>query len=138
MYEVTFSEWEACVSAGGCNGYRPDDRGWGRGNRPVMNVSWDDAQSYVRWLSSKTGHNYGLLSESEWEYVARAGTETPFYFGSTISTDQANYNGNYTYGSGREGVYRRKTLPVGRFSANVWGVYDMHGNVWEWVQGLLE
>ncbi len=134
VYEVTFAEWEACVDDGGCNGYRADDNGWGRGNRPVINVGWTDAQSYVRWLSQKTGHNYGLLSESEWEYVARAGTTTPFHFGSTISTDQANYNGNYTYGSGRQGVYRGQTVAVGSFSANAWGVHDMHGNVWEWVQ----
>ena len=134
VYEVTFSEWDACVADGGCGGYRPSDRGWGRGNRPVINVSWNDVQSYVRWLSQKTGHAYRLLSESEWEYVARAGTETPFHFGSTISTDQANYNGNYTYGTGRKGVHREKTLSVGSFSANGWGVHDMHGNVWEWVE----
>ena len=134
VYEVTFSEWEACVADGGCGGYRPSDIGWGRGNRPVINVSWEDAQSYVRWLSQKTGHSYGLLSESEWEYVARAGTTTPFHFGRTISTGQANYDGDYTYGSGRKGVYRGKTVSVGSFSPNAWGVHDMHGNVWEWVE----
>ena len=134
VYEVTFSEWEACVNAGGCGGYVPDDRGWGRGNRPVIYVSWEEAQSYVRWLSQRTGHRYSLLSESEWEYVARAGTDTPFYFGSTISTDQANYDGDYTYGAGRKGLDRGKTLPVGSFSANAWGVHDMHGNVYEWVE----
>ena len=134
VYEVTFSEWEACVDAGGCGGYVPGDGGWGRGNRPVIKVSWKDAQSYVRWLSAKTGHRYGLLSESEWEYVARAGTETPFHFGTTISTDQPNYNGNYTYGTGGRGLHRGKTLPVGSLRANAWGVHDLHGNVWEWVQ----
>ena len=96
VYEVTFSEWDACVSDGGCAGYRPNDEGWGRGNRPVINVSWWDAWRYVEWLSTETGESYRLLSESEWEYVARAGTTTPFHFGETISTDQANYNGNYT------------------------------------------
>ena len=75
-----------------------------------------------------------LLSESEWEYVARAGTSTPFHFGETISTSQANYNGNDTYGSGRQGVYREQTLPVGSFSPNAFGLYDVHGNVWEWTQ----
>ena len=134
VYEVTFAEWDACVSAGGCEGYVPDDAGWGRGNRPVINVSWEDAQSYVRWLSKRTGKSYRLLSESEWEYVSRAGTTTPFHFGSTISTGQANYDGNYTYGGGRKGLYREKTVSVGSFSANVWGLYDVHGNVWEWVE----
>ncbi len=134
VYEVTFAEWDACVASGGCNGYRPSDRGRGRGRRPVINVSWDDAQAYVSWLSSKTGHSYHLLSESEWEYVARAGTRTAFHFGKTISTSQANYDGNYTYSSGRKGVYRDKTVPVGSFSSNAFGLYDIHGNVWEWTQ----
>ena len=132
-YGVTFSEWDACVSGGGC-GHRPDDAGWGRGTRPVMGVSWDDAQSYVEWLSAETGERYRLLSESEWEYAARAGTRGPFHFGSTISTDQANYDGNYTYGSGRKGVYREETVPVGSFPSNDFGLHDMHGNVWEWVE----
>ena len=134
VYEVTFQEWDACVSGGGCNGYRPDDKGWGRGNRPVIRVNWDDAQAYVRWLSDKTRQRYRLLSESEWEYVARAGTTSPFHTGSTISTDQANYNGNFTYGTGREGVYRRRTVEVGSFSPNAFGLHNVHGNVREWVQ----
>ena len=131
VHEVTFAEWDACANAGGCGGYRPNDRGWGRRNRPVIYVSWDDAQSYVRWLSRMTGERYRLLSESEWEYVARAGTTTPFHFGWTISTAQANYDGDYAYGSGRKGRYREKTVSVGSFSANAWGLYDVHGNVWE-------
>ena len=135
VYEVTFASWDACAAAsGGCNGYRPEGVSWGRGRRPTINVSWDDAQTYVRWLSGKTGKHYRLLSESEWEYVARAGTRTPFHTGSTISTDQANYDGNDVYGSGREGVYHGKTVPVGSFPANAWGLHDVHGNVWEWVQ----
>ena len=134
VYEVTFSEWEACVNGGGCGGRRPTNHGWGRGNRPVINVSWEDAQAYVTWLSRKTGETYRRLSESEWEYVARAGTTTPFHFGTTISTGQANYDGNYTYGSGRKGRYREKTVPVGRFAANRFGLHDVHGNVREWVQ----
>ena len=132
-YEVTFAEWDACVSDGGCNGYRPKDRGWGRGNRPVIYVSWYEAKAYVAWLSRKTGKRYRLPSEAEWEYAARAGTTTPFHFGSTISTDQANYDGNYTYGSGRKGVYREKTVPVGSFPSNAFGLHDVHGNVKEWV-----
>ena len=132
-YEVTFSEWDACVSGGGC-AHRPGDAGWGRGTRPAIYVSWEDARSYVSWLSGKTGERYRLLSESEWEYAARAGTTGPFHFGSTISTDQANYRGTFTYGSGRKGVYREETVPVGSFSANGFGLHDMHGNVWEWVE----
>ena len=134
IYEVTFDEWDACVADGSCGGYRPDDEGWGRGRQPVINLSWHDAQTYVAWLSGKTGKRYRLLSESEWEYVARAGTRTPFHTGSTLSTDQANYNGYYVYGCGQEGVYRGKTVPVGSFAANAWGLHDVHGNVWEWVQ----
>ena len=134
VYEVTFSQWEACVAGGGCRGHRPSDKGWGRGNRPVINVSWKDAKAYVEWLSRKTGKGYRLLSESEWEYVARAGTRTPFHTGRTISTEQANYNGRYTYGSGRKGRYRKRTTPVGEFPANRFGLHDVHGNVWEWVE----
>ena len=132
-FEVTFREWDACVSEGGCS-HRPDDQGWGRGIHPVINVNWDDAQQYVSWLSRKTGEQYRLLSESEWEYIARAGTTGPFHFGSTISTNQANYDGKYTYGSGSEGVYRKKTVSVGSFPANRFGLHDVHGNVWEWVE----
>ena len=134
IYEVTFDEWDACVAGGGCGGYRPEDL-WGRGRHPVIFVTWNDAQSYVQWLSDKTGKRYRLLSELEWEYMARAGPRTPFHTGSTISTDQANYDGNHVYGpSGRKGVYRRKTVPVGSFPANAYGLHDVHGNVWEWVQ----
>ena len=121
--EVTFDEWDACVRAGGCNGYRPDDEGWGRGALPVINVNWEDAQAYVSWLSESTGAAYRLPSESEWEYAARAGTTTPFHTGSTISTDQANY------GDGNRGPKF-----VGTFAPNAFGLYDMHGNVWEWVE----
>ena len=133
-YEVTFGEWDACVSDGGCAGYWPDDEGWGRGRRPVINVSWEDAQMYVAWLTDKTGKKYRLLSESEWEYVARAGSTTSFHTGETISSSQANYDGNFTYGMGRRGEYRERTTPVGTFRPNVYGLYDVHGNVQEWVQ----
>ena len=133
VYEATFAEWDACVRGGGCGRYLPDE-GWGRGNRPVIYVSWEEAQAYGRWLSRETGQEYRLLSESEWEYVARAGTTTPFHTGRTISTDQANYDGNYTYGAGSEGKYREQTMPVGSFAPNAFGLYDVHGNVWEWTQ----
>ena len=133
VHEVTFAEWDACRRGGGCS-HTPDDKGWGRGSRPIINVSWEDAQEYVRWLSRETGKRYRLLTESEWEYVARAGTTTPFHYGATITTEQANYNGSYRYGSGRKGIFRRKTMPVSSFPANAFGLHDVHGNVWEWVE----
>ena len=121
IHEVTFSQWDACHRAGRCS-YNPLDNRWGRGNRPVIDVSWNDAQEYVRWLSEETGAKYRLLSESEWEYVARAGTTGPFHTGSTILRDQANYGGS-------------GTLEVGsRLESNRFGLHDVHGNVWEWVE----
>ncbi|MEY4750252.1 MAG: hypothetical protein RIQ60_2466 [Pseudomonadota bacterium] len=133
QYEVTFAQWDACVAAGGCS-RKPEDQGWGRGQRPVINVSWNDAQQYVRWLSARTGKTYRLLSEAEWEYAARAGTTTPFAFGDRINTDQANFDGNGTFNGSAKGGYRQKTVPVGSLAANAWQLHDMHGNVWEWVQ----
>jgi formylglycine-generating enzyme required for sulfatase activity len=133
-YAVTFAEWDACVADGGCNGYRPDDQGWGRDKLPVIKVSWDDAKAYAAWLSGKTGKTYRLLSEAEREYAARAGTTTAFWWGSSISTSQANYNGNYTLAGGVKGEYRQKTVPVDSFAPNPWGLYNVHGNVWEWVE----
>ena len=135
-YEVTFAEWDRCVAEGGCGGYSPDDEGWGRGNRPVINVSWDDAQLYVAWLSRKTGETYQLPTEAEWEYAARAGTTSPFNTGGTISPQQANFDGRYGYPDGFNdgGLYRRQTVPVGSFAPNTFGLHDVHGNVWEWVQ----
>ena len=128
VYEVTFGEWDACVSDRGCRGHRPDDKGWGRGRRPVMNVSWEDAQAYVRWLSGKTGKEYRLLSDAEWEYVARAGTRTEYWWGDEIGRNRANCDG---CGSRWDNM---QTSPVGSFSANAFGLYDVHGNVFEWVE----
>ena len=133
-HAITFDEWDACVADKGCNGYRPSDIGWGRGKRPVINVNWEDAKSYAAWLSSKTGKTYRLLSEAEREYVTRAGTTTPFWWGSTSSPKQANFDGNYTYGSGAKGEYRQKTVAVDSFEPNRWGLYQVHGNVWEWCE----
>ena len=121
-YEVTFDEWKACVADGGCNGHRPDDRGWGRGRRPVIDVSWDDAKAYVRWLSGKTRQEYRLLSEAEWEYVARAGTTTAYFNGPSIAKGQARY-------ASPDGTVR-----VGSYSPNAFGVFDTLGNVWEWAE----
>ena len=127
-YEVTFAEWDACVAAGGCNGHRPGDRGWGRGQRPVIDVNWGDAKAYVGWLSRKTGERYRLLSEAEWEYAARAGTRTRYHWGHSIGRNQANCDG---CGSRWDD---EKTAPVGSFPANGFGLHDVHGNVWEWVE----
>jgi formylglycine-generating enzyme required for sulfatase activity len=133
-FAVTFDQWDACVADGGCNGYKPADEGWGRGNRPVINVNWEDAKAYAEWLSRKTGRTYRLPSEAEREYVTRAGTWTPFWWGSSISPNQANYNGNYTYAGGPKGEYRQRTVPVDSFAANPWGLFNVHGNVWEWTE----
>jgi formylglycine-generating enzyme required for sulfatase activity len=134
-FAVTFAEWYACAADGGCGGYRPGDQGWGRADRPVVNVSFEDAKAYVKWISQKTGRNYRLLSEAEREYVTRAGTKTPFCWGTSITPEQANYNGNYTYaGGGRKGESRQKTVSVKSFQPNPWGLYQVHGNVWEWVE----
>jgi formylglycine-generating enzyme required for sulfatase activity len=132
-FELTFAEWDACVAAGGCK-HKPEDQGWGRGKQPAINVSWDDAKEYVGWLSKKTGRSYRLLTEAEWEYGARAGTTTPFSTGRTITTYQANFHGDYTYGGSAKGVNRGKTIDVGSLNKpNAFGLHDMHGNVWEWV-----
>ena len=139
VHEITFAQWDTCVAAGGCARYRPDDQGWGHGAQPVINVSWDDAQQYVAWLSTKTGNQYRLLTEAEWEYVARADTTTPFHTGATISTDQANYDGLSTpYGWGQMGEYRARTIAVASFPANDFGLYDVHGNAAEWVEGCYD
>jgi len=133
-YEITFAQWDACVADGGCGGFKPDDHGWGRGNQPVVGVSFDDAHAYVEWLSKKTGKQFRLPSESEWEYAARAGTTTPFAFGAKISSAQANYDGTTGYDGGATGPNRQKPTPVGSFPPNAFGLHDMHGNVWEWVE----
>ena len=217
-FSVTFEEWDACVEDGGCNGYSPKDEGWGRRRRPVINVSWNDANAYVAWLSVKTGKIYRLLSEAEREHVAkvdslvgpsgdcrfavfwattcgtrrsrppgwspapspnhsnllggrhgcgrfctseicchpngvgcpryrrsapakgrldrmaRAGSRTAFWWGPTISPTQANYNGIYIYDTGLTGEHRQRTVPVDSFRSNRWGIFQVHGNVWEWTQ----
>jgi formylglycine-generating enzyme required for sulfatase activity len=125
-FEVTFAQWDACASAGGCNGYRPKDRGWGRGNRPVIYVSWKEAKAYVKWLSRRTGKTYRLLTDSEWEYVARAGSSTRYPWGNSIDSSKANYSKNFGH-----------TAPVGQYAANAFGVHDTVGNVWEWTEDCV-
>ena len=127
-YDVTFEEWDACVADGGCFGYRPDDHGWGRGRQPVINVTWDDAQSYVAWLGKKTGKRYRLPSEAEFEYVARAGTATAFWWGDAVGQGNANCD---HCGSKWD---NRQTSPVGSFRPNAFGVYDTAGEVTQWVE----
>lgn len=123
-YEITFQEWDACVAAGGCNGFSPPERrSGGRGRRPVIGVSWNDAQAYVNWLNSLTrGPAYRLLSEAEWEYAARAGTTTRYAFGDEITRAQAVF------------APAPQTDPVGTYAANAFGLFDMHGNAAEWVE----
>ena len=105
----------------------------GEKNLPVDTVSWDDCQAFIEKLRQKDKKPYRLPSEAEWEYSCRAGTTTPFFFCATIFTDQANYDGR-PYPGGKKGVSRQKTTPVGSFPANAWGLYDMHGNIWQWCQ----
>jgi formylglycine-generating enzyme required for sulfatase activity len=125
-FDVTFSDWDACVSVGGCP--HLDDNGWGRGTRPAINVSWDQAQRYVAWFSTMTGKSYRLLTETEWEYAARAGTTTAYYWGDDIGTGNANCDGCGTQWDNKQ------TSPVGSFKPNAFGLYDMAGNVFQLVQ----
>jgi formylglycine-generating enzyme required for sulfatase activity len=134
-YEVTFADWDACVTGGGCNGYKPSDQGWGHGQQPVINVSWEDAQRYVAWLSEVTGQTYRLLSEAEYEYAARGGTTTTYPWGDDIKlngTAMANCDG-----CGDRQWGGKRTAPVGSFAANGFGLYDMVGNVFEWTEDCL-
>jgi formylglycine-generating enzyme required for sulfatase activity len=125
-HEVTFEEYERFASASGRS--VPKDRGWGRNKRPVINVSWEDAVQYTEWLSQQTGKHYRLPSEAEWEYAARAGTETAYWWGNNIGHNRANCDG-----CGSRWDHKR-TAPVGSFEPNPFGLYDTAGNVWEWVQ----
>jgi formylglycine-generating enzyme required for sulfatase activity len=124
-YEVTQAEWRSVMNTNPSR-FKGD-------RNPVERTSWDDAQAFVMKLSAKAGKRYRLLSEAEWEYAARAGTTTPFHTGATITTGQANYDGDYTYNGSPKGEDRQRTVAVGSFPANAFGLHDMHGNVWEWV-----
>ena len=139
-YEITWDDWAVCQAGGGCQSADPRAEVrkalWTTGNRPVIQVSWQDARAYIDWLNTKvTGSDpYRLLSEAEWEYAARAGTASPFYTGATISGMQANYNAARTYGSEAKGTYNRMPMPVGSYPPNAFGLHDMHGNVAEWTE----
>lgn len=125
-HEVTFDAWDAYAKATGRS--EPSDEGWGRGKRPVINVSWDDATAYAAWLSQQTGKTYRLPTEAEWEYAARAGSTTKYSWGDEVGVNKANCDG---CGSQWD---NKQTAPVGSFYANAFGLHDMHGNVYEWVQ----
>jgi formylglycine-generating enzyme required for sulfatase activity len=137
-YPVTVGEWRAFAKATGWQskldvdwqqpGFPQDDR------HPVVCVSWHDAQLYLQWLSEKTGQEYRLPSESEWEYACRAGSHTAFSFGDSITPEHANYDGHFTYNDGPKGNSHGGTTRVGSYQPNPWGLFDMHGNVWEWTQ----
>ena len=151
VYEVTFAEWEACVRADGCGGYRPRDEGWGRGRHPVINVSWEDAKAYVAWLSEQTGEPYRLLSEAEWEYVARAGSTVARYW-EERGSEQCRHANGFDQDLARTDQGRvwmeewiganpvpcsdgyAWTAPVGSYQPNPFGLYDILGNVIEWTE----
>ena len=145
LFEITFDQWQACVDDNGCNGYEPDDRGWGRQKRPVINVNWEDAQTYVQWLSATTDQSYRLLTEAEWEYVARAGSPSRYWWGNDREGENV-----CRYANGVDDTFKSAflildgrvlcddsypyTAPVGSFSPNQFGLFDTSGNIWEWVQ----
>jgi formylglycine-generating enzyme required for sulfatase activity len=121
-YEITFAQWDACLASGGCGGFSPPDSGWGRGARPVTGVSWNDIQAYLDWLNERAGGlRYRLASEAEWEYSARAGAGEAYAFGPRVTATDATFRA-------------RQTTPVGEHAANGWGLFDVHGNVGEWVE----
>ena len=132
-YPITQAQWRMVAGYPRVNkALNPDPSRFQGDNRPVEQVSWEDAQEFCRRLSQQTGKPYRLPSEAEWEYACRAGTTTPFHVGETITTDLANYDGDITYNQGPKGEYRNATTEVGQFPANEWGLHDLHGNVWEW------
>ena len=129
-YEITFEQFDLFCEATGRE--KPSDAGWGRKNRPAVNVNWFDASDFAEWIGCR------LPTEAEWEYACRAGTTTPFNTGDNLTTNQANYNGNFPYNYNVKGEFMQKTLPVGSFEPNAWGLYDMHGNIWEWCQDWFD
>jgi formylglycine-generating enzyme required for sulfatase activity len=126
-FEVSFEEWETCATLGGC-ARKPDDHKWGRGRQPVMNIAWAEMQAYAAWLSSITKKRYRLPSEAEWEYAARGGATTEFWWGDKPGEGHANCRNCGTPWSGD------RTAPIGSLPANPFGLHDTAGNLWEWTQ----
>ncbi len=124
--EITWDQWLACVEGGGCTRL-PDDHKWGKGNRPIINITWEDATAFAAWLAKRTGKPYRLPSEAEWEYAGKAGTATRFWWGGEAGKMMANCR---FCGSPFDG---KESAPVASFPANPWGLHDMNGNIWEWV-----
>jgi formylglycine-generating enzyme required for sulfatase activity len=143
-FTVTVAEWDAAQvhpewqKHSSIAPRAPNDHGWGRGKQPAIDVAWNDAKAYCAWLSAMTRKTYRLPSEADWELACRAGTKTEFWWGNEISTAQAKYNGNYKFGNGKKGEYRRRTVPVDTFEANPWGLCQVHGNVWEWCEDAFD
>ncbi len=125
-YEITQAQWKAVMGTDKTNSWFTGD------SLPIENVSWNDVQEFITKLNALTGNNYRLPTEAEWEYACRAGGDTPFNTGDNLTTEQANYNGEFPYGNNPSGINRASTIKVGSFAPNAWGLYDMHGNVWEW------
>ena len=125
-YEITFDEWDACLRAGACT-HNPDDHRWGKGRHPVVNIDYSMAQGYAKWISRITGYNYHLPSEAEWEYAARAGTTTAYWFGDDPDKEKMNCR------NCRGAWPDHRNAPVGQYKPNPWGIYDMNGNAYEWV-----
>ena len=135
-FEVTFDEWEACIDDGGCK-HTPDDHNWGRANRPVINITWGQARNYAKWLSRNTGQRYRLPSETEWEYAARGGTTTQFWWGDDVGIGNANCRDCASQECCSAKAYSccsHGTVPVGSFKPNPFGVHDTAGNAFEWVE----
>ena len=132
-YPITQAQWKAIASLDKIDiDLKPDPSSFKGDEHPVTNITWHECVEFCKRLSKLTGKEYKLPSEAQWEYACRAGTTTPFYFGETITTDLANYNGSYVFASEPKGQYREETTPVGQFPPNAFGLYDLHGNVWEW------
>ena len=136
-FEVTFEEWQACYLLGGC-ATRPSDQGWGRGRRPVVSLTWNEAKQYVAWLSRRTGKPYRLLTEAEWEYAARAGTQTAYSWGATWRTATRAARRGRIATTAAVSRDNDRTAPVGSFAPNAFGLHDVHGNVWEWVEDCYQ